>query len=195
MKGISLIRRMVKNMKCTNCKEIIPEDSEFCQFCGNKIEVTVASSNENDTEASASKPVVVPTSVIAPVSDDGQNIDMEGSSQLQSEYIKEKRIKTKFCSRCGSAIDNKTKICTGCGKKYFKIRINKFSVAIIIMSVFIAALTAFNVYQFSNTQNLQSEIVKLEKQVSGKESSLEYLRKVNADLRKENSKNNDKIRE
>ena len=113
----------------------------------------------------------------------------ETTNQIQLLPQKRRKIKTKFCSHCGSIIDGKTKICTGCGKKYFKIRLNKFSVAIIVLSVVIASLTALNVVQYLNTQNLQKEIVDLEKQVSTKETSLKYVRELNDELKKENSEN------
>ncbi len=32
----------------------------------------------------------------------------------------EPAYKTVFCRRCGKPIDDKTKICTGCGKQYFR---------------------------------------------------------------------------
>lgn len=82
-----------------------------------------------------------------------------------AKYKKEKEIKTKYCSRCGSKIDNQNKICTGCGRKYFKIRLNKFSLKILIMSVVIAVLAILNIFQCINIQNLQKEIEALETQV------------------------------
>ena len=56
---------------------------------------------------------------------------------------KEKKVKTRYCSRCGSLIDNKTKACTGCGKQYFKIRFTKFTILAIILVISII----FNVVQ------------------------------------------------
>ena len=40
----------------------------------------------------------------------------------QQVVVKEKRETIKYCSRCGSLIDNRTKQCTGCGKQYFKVK-------------------------------------------------------------------------
>ena len=58
------------------------------------------------------------------------------SKEKQKKRKKEKKGKTKYCSRCGSVIDNNTKVCTGCGKKYFRgIRFNKFSVIIFLLVV------------------------------------------------------------
>ena len=36
-----------------------------------------------------------------------------------------KKVKARYCKFCGSLIDNETKICGGCGKKYFKIKFKK----------------------------------------------------------------------
>lgn len=88
-----------------------------------------------------------------------------------------KSVKTKFCSRCGSAIDSKTKKCSGCGKQYFRgLRLTKFSVTVIIMSLVILALSALCVLQYINTQTatseLQAEVSRLEQQVKSKDSTI-----------------------
>lgn len=88
-----------------------------------------------------------------------------------------KSVKVKYCSRCGSAIDNKTKKCTGCGKQYFRgLRLTKFSVTVIIMSLVILALSALCVFQYINTQTatseLQAEVTRLEQQVKSKDSTI-----------------------
>ena len=36
-------------MKCYNCGHLLPEDSEFCQYCGKKIETEMAI-QENEVE-------------------------------------------------------------------------------------------------------------------------------------------------
>lgn len=88
-----------------------------------------------------------------------------------------KPVKTKYCSRCGSAIDSKTKKCTDCGKQYFRgLRLTKFSVTVIVMSLVILALSALCVLQYINTQTatseLQAEVSRLEQQVKSKESTI-----------------------
>ena len=88
-----------------------------------------------------------------------------------------KPVKIKYCSRCGSAIDNKTKKCTGCGKQYFRgLRFTKFSVTVIVMSLVILALSALCIFQYINTQtatsDLQAEVSRLEQQVKSKDSTI-----------------------
>ena len=101
-------------------------------------------------------------------------------TQAKAKPRKEKTIKTKYCSRCGSVIDNKTKTCTGCGKQYFRgFRFNKISVVIIISLFSIVTLSTLCVFQYLNTQTLisdsKAEISRLEQQVKSKDSTIKQL--------------------
>ena len=301
-------------MKCPKCNHTLPADSEFCQYCGNKIEKAVVAPVEEAVEEPkiVETPVAVPVTPIVstpPAVEDEPNIDdmspgealnailkiqakntveaMEANSKTQpdnegdadfglvpekpiftlalmsvdgeKEYLnrlytangekikynrlgstsvegingmidiyetflpsgqpyktiyinmygakkstkapagfalnnpieqvkptpkKKKPAKTKYCSRCGSVIDNKTKTCTGCGKQYFRgFKFTKFSVAVIILVLVIAILSTVCVLQFLNTQRidranqaemdkLESKISSLEQQVKNKESTI-----------------------
>ncbi len=80
---------------------------------------------------------------------------------------KEKPVKMKYCSRCGSVVDSKTKICTGCGKKYFKgIRFNKFSITVIVLSLMFIGSAIVNIYQYDEIDRLTWREEYLEGQVS-----------------------------
>ena len=106
------------------------------------------------------------------------------TEQVKPTPKKKKPAKTKYCSRCGSVIDNKTKTCTGCGKQYFRgFKFTKFSVAVIILVLVIAILSTVCVLQFLNTQRIdranqaeidkmESKISSLEQQVKNKESTI-----------------------
>ena len=96
------------------------------------------------------------------------------------------QVKIKFCSRCGNAIDNTTKICTGCGKKYFKgISLNKMSVSIIILTVIIAVLSFVCVLQFINKEEAFHQITDLKQQLGTKESTINILEMKNKNYKEE----------
>lgn len=304
-------------MICNKCNNKLPDDSEFCQYCGSKIDVPSATTNSNDTEAN-DEPVaeeVVPTDIeyetvakilasgiiegkkameanresqphheldddfglvpekpiftLAQMSVDGEReylnqlytvdgekikynrrgsmgvdgingmidiydtflpsgqpyktiyINMYGakkSNQAPVGFVlnnetnkpkttakKGKTFKTKYCSRCGSIIDNESKVCTGCGKKYFKgFRFNKFSVTVIVLTLIIAILSTLCVLQpqrlerniarlEGNAYWLEVEINTLEEQVSEKQSTINALKKTILELQEEKGKNKVKL--
>lgn len=114
--------------------------------------------------------------------------------QAKPSPKKEKPVKTKYCSRCGSVVDNKTKTCTGCGKRYFRgLRLTKFSVTIIILALIIATVSTLCVLLYVNTQELKNEINDLERQVSTKLSTINRLENEVDDLEDEKWENWDKI--
>ena len=87
-----------------------------------------------------------------------------------------KPIKVKYCSKCGNLIDNETKVCTGCGKKYFKgIRLNKFSIVIIVFVLAIGSLAGVNIYQYYNNSRLIQSVSYLESTVKTKDTYISQL--------------------
>lgn len=97
--------------------------------------------------------------------------------QPVNKSVKEPKYKMKYCSRCGSLIDRQTKVCTGCGKKYFKgIRFNKYTVTVMMLICIILGMTAFGIVQYNYAlkyvQELGDEIDDLERQN-------EKLKKIN----------------
>ncbi len=72
---------------------------------------------------------------------------------------KEKKVKTKFCSRCGSIIDSETKICSGCGRKYFKgVKITKFSLVVIILSIVLLISVIMNIVQYTEIEYYENDV-------------------------------------
>lgn len=115
-------------------------------------------------------------------------------AQVKPVPKKEKPAKTKYCSRCGSVVDNKTKTCTGCGKKYFRgFRFTKFSITVIALALVIATVSTLCVLQYVNTQELKDEISDLERQVSTKQSTINRLENEVDDLEDEKWENWAKI--
>ena len=123
-------------MKCTKCGYDLPADSEFCQYCGAKTEKLAVA--PTICAAEEPKKTDAPTySHTMPV------------AQTYPASKKEKPIKKKYCSRCGSLIDSETKVCTGCGKRYFKgIRFSKVSAVIMLVALVLVASIILNVVQF-----------------------------------------------
>ena len=134
-------------MKCYNCEHILPDDSEFCQYCGSKIEQT-----ENIVFNTEQEEIDIEQQ-------DNEKIDIslseESVDNVKSKKAK-KNIKKAFCSVCGGTIDKESKKCTGCGKQYFRgIRLkpllNCIFGAIILVSLF------FNIVQYISYTDLESE--------------------------------------
>lgn len=131
-------------MICNKCNHKLPDDSEFCQYCGTKIEIQpleTISVEGNSTKTKNEQP--------------NDSIDLQA---------KETNVKMKYCSRCGAVIDNATKQCTGCGKQYFKgIKINKGFI-IVLLAVLLMSSVVLNVVQLISKNQVEQELdVALEK--------------------------------
>ena len=87
------------------------------------------------------------------------------AEQLGEQYTPQKDTKpikaqkNKFCSQCGSLIDNETKKCTGCGKQYFKgIKFTARSLAVTLLAIGLSLSVILNVVQLANMTDLNNNI-------------------------------------
>lgn len=57
--------------------------------------------------------------------------------------------KTKYCSKCGSAINSKTKKCTGCGKQYFKFAFKPVLCIFLVILLCCVGWLGYNYFSFT----------------------------------------------
>ncbi len=108
------------------------------------------------------------------------------------EKKKEKKLKVRFCKFCGGQIDAQTKKCSGCGKQYFKgIKFNKFFTTVLMLSLVIITSIILNIVQFvemnelnanieyykQKTDEKQTQISKLNKEIREKDDDLDFYHK------------------
>ncbi len=149
-------------MTCYNCGHLLPDDSEFCQYCGKRIEKQT-SIQENATPKEELNPVI--------------KIQTEEAVKNLKENKKAKKSKVRFCKFCGGQIDAQSKKCVGCGKQYFKgVKFNKFLTTVLILSIVMVTSVILNIVQLVEIENLAGTVSSQKRTVSsqkGKISSLE----------------------
>lgn len=117
------------------------------------------------------------------------------STQSGTMLKKGKKPKTKYCSHCGSKIDNQTKICPGCGKKYFRgIKINRFSITVTIFILIIITSMTLNIIQYNKIDYLSWRETYLQNRVNKLEADVSDLEDVVSNLEDEKWDNWFKLR-
>lgn len=105
-------------MKCNNCGRILPDDSEFCQYCGQNLQYKEV--NEDSSE------LVAMNLVASDELTSEQPKPVPNEAQMNTNTPARKNTcataKKRYCSHCGEPIHPKTKACTGCGKKAFPLK-------------------------------------------------------------------------
>ena len=149
-------------MKCYNCGQLLPEDSEFCQYCGAKIEEVATVLIKTETEEISIK------------SDDEQADILLSENNVKTEKTNDSKKKA-FCGVCGSAIDKENKKCTGCGKQYFRgIRLKPLLNCIFCVTILVSLF--FNIMQYTSYTNLVNEKHNIVKQKKGLEDEVKKLK-------------------
>ena len=192
-------------MTCNQCGNRLPDDSEFCQYCGSRIEkmedpqmvdemspilcedepMSGETEKQPEEEAVTPQPMVeedsqetVDTMDVASQSQPARESkgDVTTASKKTPKEKKTKQPKKKYCSRCGGVIDPQSKQCTGCGKQYFKgVKINKVFVTITALSLGIAGLIGTNVFQYINLSQTKEELQEVQSNSAMSEFRIETL--------------------
>ena len=186
-------------MKCEKCGMKLPNDSEFCQYCGQPVK-----EKTDDNEAIVAEPIIEQL----PVSNESaeppiESPDIKSTSneavavveeyQKKRRYHKERKEKpTVFCKKCGNPLDPSTKKCSSCGAQPF-FRKHRSLMPIVALSIVAAILLGLCISLFilSNTKDekitdLESKVRSLESQARINNNTMDRLRDNNETLQ-ENS--------
>lgn len=189
-------------MICNKCNQSLPDDSEFCQYCGAKIEIAKKGEEQAEcageiviaAEAEVAEktgetqmeevPVLEAESETIEESSNKENVASEVVSNgetLLAETSGEKSKRVRYCKMCGGLIDFETKKCTSCGKQFFKLPKIKLTKTKVLVSVCIMLL-AFNVFQGILLVQKNTEITRQERtlEIEGKSNVLEASIKTKA---------------
>lgn|GEM_PF-2933510 len=210
-------------MKCIKCNNLLPDDSDFCQYCGARIKNTADQNNANDSKEKLpvppleavlstqekAEPIItaIPASELINnpielcfIEEDSESSEEAYNNSTETKEEKQvdvevsrgsnKKQKTRYCKKCGTMIDPKTKKCPNCNlfkkKRFCKNcgaeipagekkcpRCKKEKKSNRIFKVFlgglaivtIIALGVFCVYQWMEIDDLQSKNSKLNSEI------------------------------
>ncbi len=169
-------------MKCYNCGHLLPEDSEFCQYCGKKIETEISIQENAVEEVIVADETTETAEIYVPDLENATPEEaLDAIIKIQTEETdknlrESKKSKIRFCKICGGQIDVQTKICGRCGKQYFKgIKFNKFLTTILVSFVVILTSVIINIVQFVEIENLTDKVESQTSTISSQKSKIASL--------------------
>ena len=186
-------------LHCPQCNHILPDDSDFCQYCGlnlndiKKEKVTFHSQFEkpevdknecsNDSiKALQTAEVQVPIrSVAQAIVDDTGSAESPQNSSMGYTLGGSKQHKLQYCKRCGGEIDNESRKCMKCGKQYLNL---KTILPVLLLSLLSLCLISIILIQFNNNKEILSHTHDLENVLGQKDRNIEELNTTVAFLEK-----------
>ena len=116
---------------------------------------------------------------------------LDNSVKHEIPVLKGQTEKVRYCGHCGSKIDNDTKRCMGCRKRYF--RMTKSLMVIVALVLVIIVLFSVCVAQHARIRNTNKTIRNLKVEITEKQSTIAGLRKENVSLENANRINWQKL--
>lgn len=161
-------------MKCPKCGESLPDDSEFCQYCGTNIGESLTYEKTSYPEKISSGIEMETTNYDMPpimpnvkVAKERHSSSINGQNKRQSSNHKMEIAH--FCKKCGGEIDPHTKRCTSCGKQYFR---TKAALQILTLSLFTLVFACLNIFQYISGEKAIEKISMLESSVANKDVTI-----------------------
>ena len=135
-------------MICPNCNHPLPEDSKFCNYCGVELSPAAAAVRQPSSASPA-----------------------DFNSRPESAFYPDRhKSKPSFCRYCGKMIDSEG-TCSGCGRKYFRMRQAKSPFLLLLLLV----LFIGNILLFIATPYSRLSMNALYDQLAKKEQAIQEI--------------------
>ena len=104
-------------MICNKCNHRLPDDSEFCQYCGSKLDKADDNVMQQCVSAETHEAMFEQkTSPVDIVQVDSNNIFTENANNLSIKTLQQNKvISAKFCYACGTKSVDGASFCSECG--------------------------------------------------------------------------------
>lgn len=174
-------------MKCEKCGMKLPNDSEFCQYCGKPIR---ADDNEHIFSESENKQLPIEEAPINMGESEEIKNDIipaeEEPLKKEHQHKKSNERPVRYCKKCGGMLEQKTRKCLSCGAQPI-IKKHRALIPITALSIIAAVLLGLCIYQFVCDNGNSEKIATLESRVNLLQSQGLVNSKTISDLRDKNT--------